>query len=432
MKIKNVVLGISFMLNPFFANAQDIRGSITTNDNRIVVENIDSDARVYPYQTTLEPLLGYVNSKMNARMGLEKYAELALSSGTDVKLTVDLELQQQIELILDSGQVLYEADEIIAAVMESGTGKILVIASSNRYDPSHITQNDIPSLIPKFASYPYEPGSVIKPLTLAIALDHEVVEPTTVFNTYEGRMELGNDRFITDDEKFDTLNATDIIVHSSNIGISQIAWRLTGKEFKEGLKKFGLGTYSGIELPSDKPGKIKSVALLDHKLHRANTSYGYGMLVTFTQLLKAYSSFNNDGIVVTPQLMEFSQDKKEFEDITISKKAASQIYEILIDDVQRGIAKNAQYDGLEVGGKTGTAHIAKYGYYVREYHSSFYGFANDNEGHKYTIGVVVIRAKAKYAYFASQSAVPVFGKIVDAMVKNEYLKPSNLDTVYEQ
>ena len=65
--MKNVVLSISFMLQPFLANAQDVRGSITTNDNRIVVENIDSDVRVYPYHTTLEPLLGYVDSKMNDR-----------------------------------------------------------------------------------------------------------------------------------------------------------------------------------------------------------------------------------------------------------------------------------------------------------------------------------------------------------------------------
>jgi len=431
MKMKNVVFGIVFMSQSFLANAQEIRASLLSNDNSVIVENTDNNVRVYHYRTTLEPLLGYVNSKMKGRMGLEKYAQSTLSSGRDVKLTVDLALQQQIESILDAGQALYEADEIMAAVMESATGKIVAMASSNRYDPSHITQNDISSLVPKFAAYPYEPGSVIKPLTLAIALDKELVEPSTIFNTYEGRMQIGENRVITDDEKFDTLSATDIIVHSSNVGISQIAWKLTGKEFKEGLQKFGLGTYSGIELPRDQPGSIKSLSLLNHKLHRANSAYGYGMLVTFTQMLKAYSVFNNEGISVTPELLEFNQNQNEFETIVISKKAANQIHEILIEDVERGIGINAKYDGLEVGGKTGTAHIAKNGYYVREYHSSFYGFTNDDEGHKYTIGVVVIRAKAKYAYFASQSAVPVFRMIVGEMVKSGYLEPSKFYSAEE-
>ena len=435
MKIKNVVLSISFMLHPLLANAQDIRGSITTNDNRIIVKNIDSDIRVYPYQTTLEPLLGYVDSKMNGRMGLEKYAEDSLSEGKDVKLTLNLALQQKIEAILDGSVALYEADEIMAAVMESSTGKVLAMATSNRYRPSCITQNDIPALNPKFAAYAYEPASVIKPLALAIALEHKRIEPSSIFNTYNGRMELGNDRFIIDDEKFDTLNAADIIVHSSNIGISQIAWRLTGKEFRDGLLKFGLGTYSNIDFSRSAPGTIKREELLNNKIHRANSSYGYGMLVTFTQLLKAYSAFNNDGIAVTPHMIESIQNKdgmvvsssvkKDLEIVAISKKTANQTHDILLEVVKRGTAVKAKYDGLEIGGKTGTAHIAKNGRYVREYHSSFYGFANDDKGHKYTIGVMVIRAKAKYAYFASQSAVPVAKKIIESLVNSGYLEPTS-------
>ena len=423
MKMKNIVFGILFMFHSFPAQAQEIRASFLSTDDSVIVENTEGNVREYPYGTTLEPLLGYVDSGMNGRKGLEKYAHADLSSGQEVTLTVDLALQQQIEAILDAGKVLYEADEILAAVMESTTGKIVAMASSNRYNPAHITQKEIPSLMPKFAAYSYEPGFVIAPLTLAIALDKEYVKPSSIFNTYEGRMQIGEHRFILDDEKCDTLSATDIIVHASNIGISQIAWRLTGKEFKEGLQKFGLGRYSGIALPGDYPGSIKPLSLLNQKLHRANSAYGYGMRATFTQLLKAYSVFNNEGISVTPQLLEFPKNKKAFGTLVTSEKTANQIHEMLLENVERGIAKNATYDGLEIGGETGTAHIAKHGRYVREYHSSFYGFANDNEAHRYTIGVLVIRAKAKYAYFASQSAVPVFRKIVDAIVENGYLKP---------
>lgn len=82
-----------------------------------------------------------------------------------------------------------------------------------------------------------------------------------------------------------------------------------------------------------------------------------------------------------------------------------------------------------MGGKTGTAHIAKNGRYVREYHSSFYGFANDKEGHKYTIGVLVIRAKKYRHYFASKSAVPTFRRTLDILVELDYLKPEGVAEV---
>jgi cell division protein FtsI (penicillin-binding protein 3) len=352
--------------------------------------------------------------------------------GMDLHLNIPLAFQRRVELMLDQMKESIDAEEIIVGVMESKTGKVLSLASSERYDPAHITQKDIPALNPKFSEYPYEAGSVLKPLTLAMALDHKVVTPQTWFNTYNGRMKIGKRRTITDDEKFDSLTATDIIVHSSNVGISQISWKLTGKEFREGLLKFGIAKPSGLDLSRDLPGQLKPLYKLDHKMHRANSSYGYGMLVTFAQLFKAYSAFNNDGIAVTPRIVNYLADIKgnrytlepKVNDLqTVGKKAANQIHDILIEVVKRGTGVKAQYPGLEIGGKTGTAHIAKNGRYVREYHSSFYGFANDKEGHKYTIGVLVIRAKKRYKYFASLSAVPTFKRIVHTLVELDYLKP---------
>jgi cell division protein FtsI (penicillin-binding protein 3) len=321
--------------------------------------------------------------------------------------------------------------------MESNTGKVLSLASSERFDPDHITQKDIPALNPKFSEYPYEAGSVLKPLTLAIALDHNVVTPSTWFNTYNGRIKIGKGQTATDDEKFDSLTATDIIVHSSNVGISQIAWRLSGKEFREGLLKFGIAKPSGLDLSRDLPGKLKPLHKLNHEMYRANSAYGYGLLVTFAQLFKAYSAFNNDGVAVTPRIVNYLEDAKGNHYTlkprvgnmqAIGKKAAKQIHDILIDVIKRGTGVKAQYPGLEIGGKTGTAHIAKHGHYVQEYHSSFYGFANDKVGNRYTIGVLVIKAKKPYKYFASQSAVPTFKKIVHTLVELEYLQPDDVDS----
>ncbi|HIP19301.1 MAG TPA: penicillin-binding protein 2, partial [Sulfurovum sp.] len=251
-------------------------------------------------------------------------------------------------------------------------------------------------------------------------------------DTFGGYLKIGKRHKISDDDKFDSLTVTDIVVHSSNVGTSLISWMLTGQEFREGLLKFGVAKPSGIDLSRDLPGSLKKVNLLNNQLHRANTSYGYGMTITFAQLFKAYSAFNNDGIAVTPRLVDYLEDAKgrrytldpKVGDIqAISKKTANQMHDILLEVVKRGTGVAAQYPGLEIGGKTGTAHIAKNGHYVREYHSSFYGFANDKFGHKYTIGVLVIRAKKKYKYFASQSAVPTFKNIVQILAEQGKLTP---------
>jgi len=352
--------------------------------------------------------------------------------GLNLHLNISLDIQRRIEFMLDKMKKEIDAEQIMVGVMQSHTGKILSLATTERFDPSHIKQTDIPALDPKFSEYPYEPGSVLKPLTLAIALDHKLVTPQTWFETGYKNFDITGGRHINDDELFPSQTVTDIIVHSSNIGISQIAWRLTGTEFRKGLLKFGLAQKSGLDLTRDLPGSLKSIHLLNHKMHRANSSFGYGMTLTFAQLLKAYSAFNNGGISMTPRIVNYLGDgkgkhyilKPKIGDIkSIGTQAANQIHNILLEVVKRGTGKAAQTIGLEIGGKTGTAHIVKNGRYIKEYHSSFYGFANDKQGNKYTIGVLVIKAKKKYKYFASQSAVPTFKKIVDILSSQHYLVP---------
>ena len=450
----------------------DVFQSIKTRSGIEVVYGLDiienGESRRFPLKDVLSPILGYVGDSSDGRYtrpsgkkGLERAYEKHITSkkngyfkgkrdvvgavihdknsikiervdGLDLHLNIPLALQRRVELMIDQMKLSIDADEIIVGIMESKTGKVLSLASSERYDPSHIRQKDIAALVPKFTEYPYEAGSVLKPLTVAIALDKERIKPDTWFKTGYKRFDITGGQSVSDDDYFESLPVTDIVVHSSNIGTSQISWLLTGQEFREGLLKFGLAQKTGIDLSRDLPGSLKPLRLLNHKMHRANSSFGYGMMVTFTQLMKAYSAFNNDGLAMTPRLVDYLQDAKgnhytlepEIGNVqAVSKKAANQIHDILLEVVKRGTGVAAQYPGLEVGGKTGTAHIAKKGRYVREYHSSFYGFANDKEGHKYTIGALVIRAKKRYKYFASQSAVPTFRRITDILVELDYLKP---------
>jgi len=431
-----------------------------------IIEN--GESRRFPLKDVLSPILGYVGKKdehnyirPRGKKGLERNYEKYITSkkdgffqgkrdvssriihdknsikkqrvdGMDLHLNIPLSVQRRVEVMLDQMKVKLDADEIIVGAMESHTGKVIALASSERYDPSHIRQQDIPALNPKFSEYPYEAGSVLKPLSISIAMDHNLVTPGKWFNTHDGYLMIGKGHRISDDDKFASMTVTDIIVHSSNVGTSEISWLLNGQEFREGLLKFGLAKHSGIDLSRDLPGSLKPVHLLNNKLHRANSAYGYGLTVTFAQLFKAYSAFNNDGIAVTPRIVDYLETPKgthyklqpKVNDMqATSKKTAHMMHSILLEVVKRGTGVAAQYPGLEIGGKTGTAHMAVGGRYVRQYHSSFYGFANDKFGHKYTIGVLVIKAKKRYKYFASQSAVPTFKNIVQILVEQGALIP---------
>jgi len=427
----------------------------------------DNEGRFYPYKDVLTPTVGYVQIKEIdgykrpiAIKGLEKSYDYYLSpsrdglikgkrdaigtiildgeskrvsriDGMNLHLNIPLEFQYAIERVIDRQNRRIKAEEILVAVMDSNTGKVLAMGTSERFNPSKIRQSDVKALNPNFTEYLYEPGSVIKPLTLAIALENKKIDLNEKIEL-GGKFRVNEKYTITDDSYFKSLTPRDIIVHSSNIGISKIAWRLTGKELYDGFRAFGLAQKSGVDLSKELEGKIKAPYLLEYKTYSANSAYGYGMFVNFMQLLKAYSAFNNDGIAVTPKIAEFISDRFgkiysiEFDVPSLkscSKSVAKIIHSILIDVVERGTGKRAKYEGLEVGGKTGTAHIAYKGRYIDKYHSSFFGFANDNLGHKYTIGVLVI--KPKRYYFASKTAVPIFKDIVEKLVEFNYLIVDN-------
>jgi cell division protein FtsI (penicillin-binding protein 3) len=434
-----------------------------------VVEN--GESRLFPLKDTLTPAIGYVKSVNQGRYsrivgvkGLERRYEKYLRDSRDgyvkgmrdvrgtiirnssservfrrdgysLHLNITMELQRRVEKILDGMKKEIGAKEIVAAVMESSTGRLRALATSERYDPGDISKNDISKLNPKVTEYAYEPGSVMKPITLSIAMDKGLVNPGSWFETNNGRFHISRRNVITDDEPFASLTATDIIVHSSNIGITKIGWMLSGKEFHDRLKLYGFGMKSGVDLSKESRGMIRSPKQLTNKVNRATQSYGYGMKATFMQLFKAHSAFNNDGVIVTPTLVDYleSPDHRRYRlenndssRRVIGASTAKKMHKILSEVVKRGTGVAARYPGLDVGGKTGTAHIAEKGHYVRRYNSSFFGFANDDKGHRYSIGVLAIEPSGHHKYFASLSAVPTFKKIVDSLVELEYLVP-NMD-----
>ncbi|WP_200763364.1 peptidoglycan D,D-transpeptidase FtsI family protein [Nitrosophilus alvini] len=421
------------------------------------------ESRIYAYDDILTPVIGYVRkfedegyTKISGVKGIEKYYEEKLKpiqdgllkgyrdvagyiilnrdakikkriDGFNVHLNVSLKLQKNIENMLDRMKKELNADEIIACVMESRSGKILSLASSNRFDPKSIRKRDYKSLNAAAIEYTFEPGSVMKPVTFALLLEQGLVNPYDIVRTYNGRYKLGR-KIITDEHKEEWMSAENVIVYSSNIGIAQLAQKLSNVDFYYGLKKFGFSQKTGIDLPYEHIGSIPNPSRLKSEIYKATVGYGYGMRATFMQLMYAYNVFNNNGKAAVPRLANFlsTQNQKQYalprpkQKKVLSIGAASRMQKILIKTVEKGTGTAARIEGLVIGGKTGTAHMVEKGKYVRSYNSSFFGFAND-EKNRYTIGVTVI--KPKKVYFASQTAVPVFREVVKILIEEGRLTP---------
>lgn len=447
-------------LNVFVERKNPITGRTSLHGLSIIESG---ESREYPYGKLLTPIIGYPHkveddgyTYVKGVKGIEKKFENELQAkqdelsqgprdvngyiilnkdsftkpeikGLDVKLNIPIALQLRVEKMLDNMKIELEAREVIAAVMDTKSGKVITMASSNRYMPKAIQKSDYPSLNSSMIEYSFEPGSVIKTITFAILLDKGLVNPYDLVNGHNGRYKIGK-KVITDEHKFDWLSAENTIVHSSNIGIAQLAQKLSGVAFNQGLLDFGFASKSTPDLIYEKAGSIPHIMQLENEIYKATCSYGYGMRANLMQLIRAYSVFNNSGRMVTPRVADSFIDHynreiaipEQEQPQVIKSSTAHRVKKILVKTVDEGTGVKAKTEGLEIGGKTGTAHIVEDRKYVNEYNTAFIGFANDEKS-RYTIGTIVIRPKK--SQFAAQTAVPVFKNIVDTLVEEGYLKP---------
>jgi cell division protein FtsI (penicillin-binding protein 3) len=420
--------------------------------------------RTYPYEDVLTPLLGYTDefyegkySRVRGVKGLEKKFEEFLApqrdgyfigskdargmtildsdlkreeriDGNDLHLNINLSLQKKIEIILSKYRKDLRAKEVIASVIESDTGNVLALATSNRFTRKDL--KDLSYLNVSAVEYTFEPGSVMKPIIFSIMLDEKLIWRGQYVDCENGKYKIGT-RIITDEHPMKLVPVEDILIHSSNIGMAKLVKDFDPLSFYNGLQKFGFSKKSGLEIGREVVGNVNPLLELQRHIYRTTASYGYGMTANFMQMMRAYNIFNNDGKIVDPKVVAYLKngenvtsnfpresttiENSQIIDISTARKMKS----ILVETVKLGTGSGADIIGLEIGGKTGTAHIAEGGKYVKRYHSSFFGFAND-EQQNYTIGVTVIDIVENY--FASQSAVPIFKNVIEIMLEDHLLK----------
>lgn len=450
----------------FHFATKEVKGKSISFLHRMDVDE-SSDYRVYPSDDILSPILGYTsnNSDKNfiirvGKKGLEEYYNGDLNkkingykkgkrdiantvildgyskrqnkiNGDNLEVSINSRLQKGLESILDKQNEIFKSNEIIAAIMVPKSGEILAIATTNRANPNKIMQKQIAYLDPQATEYAFDPGSVVKPFVYAIALEHKVITPHEIFNTYNGIYKIkGVKKPIRDEHKEAFMSARNIIVESSNIGISQISMKLTSEQFLEGFKKFHFGLKTGIDLYHEQTGFLKEVRLLNFEAHRMPMSYGYGMSANFMQLLSAFNVFSNDGIYVAPKIGKYIINSKGDRlvlksiapQVLLSQKTNDEVVNTLVQTVEKGTGRSARLDGFQIGGKTGTGEIHRGKRILPFYNSSFFGFVN-SMGKKYTIGVLYKKVPREgRKYFASQNATPTFKLIVQLLQSEGYIK----------
>ncbi len=287
--------------------------------------------------------------------------------GSTVTSTLDSVLQIQVERQLDGIVEQWKPRGACAIVLEPSTGDVLAMASRPTFDPNKPTgRNDAWANLG--ISAVYEPGSTIKPFIVGWAIEQGLLTPEESFHCENGAYRMGR-RVLHDHHPYGQLNVTDVLVKSSNIGMAKIGERLTNPGIYQALLTFGFVRRTGLELPGELIGLVRPLDDWDD-YSTGSVPMGHELAITPMQLITAHAALANGGRMVYPRLTS-SKDSSlptPIDSITqnsaparvVSQTINPRTAEWLITDpmrevVERGTARNARIDGIDVFGKTGTA-----------------------------------------------------------------------------
>ena len=393
--------------------------------------------RVYPYGTAGAQVIGYVGTDGVGLSGLELYyndiltgtdGEMILEAGldgtpiaggashvteakdgTDLMLSIDIDLQEASEKIIAEAAEQYEAESGSIMVTDPKTGEILAACSTPLPDFSNLT--DVAALNLRLVSDAYEPGSVFKVITTSIGLDLGLYNPDTVY-TVPARYKVGDD-YVTDDDGRDytqDMSVTYMLAHSSNPAMALLVEEVIGRErFAEGVERYGIGQLTGIDFPGESQGIVKTLDEYDGST-AGSMAFGQGLSVPMVQIVRAFGAVANGGVPTTPHFL-VAKDGEEVDwpagERVISEEAA-EMEKVLMRAVineDYGTGKNAHIDGYDIAGKTGTGEQASEegGYEAFHFVSSLCGFANADDP-----DVLVYVGLNGTAYLALASAAHVF------------------------
>jgi len=333
-------------------------------------------------------------------------------NGSDIFTTIDSRLQHTAYESLKKYIERYEARSGSAVLVDAKNGDILVMANYPSYNPNASVTN-LDAMRNRSVTDTFEPGSTLKPISIAYALEKKKVGTNEIINTNNGLLKVGR-TFIRDDHPENELTIKDVIKTSSNVGASIIGTRLTPKELWGAYDKLGFGKKIHSQIPGEVSGKLRTYISwrdIDH----SRMPYGYGLSVNLLQLTQAYTIFANDGVVLKPRLYANEEIKVGEKVISpnVSKKMRTFMQAVVEED--GGTGGKAKIPGYTVAGKTGTAKKVINGQYVNQYVASFVGMA-PSINPKFILAVM-IDDPSKDSYYGGTVAAPVFKDIMKDALK---------------
>ncbi len=411
--------------------------------------------RYYPSAGAASHVIGFTGIDENGREGLEMAYDNWLSgesgqrrivkdrngreiagmdiikpavAGKDLRLSIDRQLQYFANRALQEAVTENDAESGSIVIMDVKSGEIMAMANYPTYNPNDLADRVGGKQRNRSVTDVFEPGSTMKPFTIAAALDSGKFKPEDIVYTSPGRYQIG--KYVISDDGQDNgwLDLTGIVTKSSNVGISKVASQLEPEQMWSVLDSFGFGRSPGSEFPGEVAGYFNHPTLWHH-IEQASISFGYGISVSALQLVRAYAAMANDGIMQPVSFL--AQETVPAGQRVIDESIASDVVRMLEAVVEEGSGKRAHIPGYRVAGKTGTSHKSQKGGYADDrYVSVFAGFAPVSDPR--LAAVVVVHDPKAGTHFGGTVAAPVFADVMSHGLRLGGIEPDDIDGRREQ
>lgn len=349
--------------------------------------------------------------------------------GENITLTLDADLQWFSQSVLQQHGTSLQAEWGHIVIVDAKTGEVLTAADWPTIDANKPTEYPVSQRGSRIFSTPYEPGSTIKTLSYALALDAGLLtneERLTIPPFYQ----VTKNHRITDafDHEYLQYTAAGVLVYSSNIGMSIIGERLSNEQVFTKYLHFGLGAKSNIDFPGEAVGRLFTPQEID-PISRRTQLFGQGMTATAIQIAGGYQTIANHGIRKPLTLVKGCGVEENPAGITVvSSNSAENVNEVLEEVVQQGVlSASVDKDGYKISAKTGTAEVATDGQYTNDRIISIAGSVQGDD----TNYVVVVTFGKPQTIRYSSGAAPAFNEITSYIINKYDIQPVEDDVMYE-
>ncbi|NMG28866.1 peptidoglycan D,D-transpeptidase FtsI family protein [Aromatoleum evansii] len=333
--------------------------------------------------------------------------------GQDLALSIDAKIQYLAYSALRQAMQTHKAKAGASVVLDARTGEVLALVNAPTYNPNNRSNLSGAQLRNRVLTDVYEPGSIMKPFIVGLALDRGKVQPGTIIDTSAGRMTIGR-ATISDSHRNGPLTVAQVIQKSSNIGTVKVAMHFSPDEMWRLYDDLGFGKPLNLGFPGEAGGRLRP-AKTWKPIEQATMSYGHGVSVTLIQMAHAYLAFARDGELVPLSLTRLDAPPVGGKRIFSTATAREMRGMLELASGPGGTAPKAQVAGYRVAGKTGTAIKLEGAHYTNKYVSSYVGLAPVSDPR--LIVAVMIDEPSAGQYYGGAVAAPVFAQITEGALR---------------